>query len=454
MSNVVSPRIVLGPDNSLAAKDVYSVTDNEVSGASGTSNVASTNITGDVKVPKAEIKTVAPTTTVTTTTTSDKDAIIASIPEVSVDRLKAELNRMPDAAKEILGTAINNPAKKDELSALQRELASASGLINKRSRSKDITGDVIDGLWGENGKAPDPNCNALSSLFGNGYNDWGANLMLNLMLLAKMIECGFVESVDALLDSVDQPLVKEAMGILGVGAFFKKNSDHILTDRLAKNKVALGINEGNPFEGVLNEPKRTTAARFATKSVSQNSLTNGFKNDPEGTVLTEEELARIKQPDTEGYGELFDSNPVLNKDSQATTSVVRDNGTETGVSLNGLEILTRDVDPTKIKDAYPSICEDIIKYYRLPRKTIPNLSEEYTKLTVLLDRFDPFWRVSIRDNSEVSCLKLFSAASKDALYVLSCATNSNFVGEALVSKTYYKNDVRKLLNGQYAALSL
>ncbi len=471
MAKVVDSRFVAGPKNSLAAVDVYNVQSSEVvNTTSEKSNEVTSSVGGDIKVPRADPIQGPDLRKIQEEGKGgekDETSVLAeAFPNVDGKRLKDQLSKSPRQMQALLDQAVNNPEKEESLKKLQKELLTAGGLIDPNSHSKDITEDILNGIWGPDGNRPSPDCAGLASLFGGGNSDIGADLLLNLMLLAKMIECGFVDFINEFMDTVDNPYIKEGLAILGVGAFFKANSGKLLSDNLDTNRLRLETGY-NPFEDDPSGPKSHTSRRMrGTGNKVPGSIVvydkPYYRNDLDKTPLTSAELAAFKANDEEGYNELFDAGLIPEVgDGHVYTGlrsslkgVIRDSSTEDGVSLQGLDSLTNYIEAYKIKDAYPDIGYDILKYYRLPRKGYVDIGSEYTKLTGLVEKFDPTWTVSQRDGVEISALKYFRSSSMDSLHVLTSYSASEYIAESLIAKTYYRNKVNRLLQSQYPHLKI
>lgn len=464
MSNLMISRAVTGPDNALITKDVYEVVDNTVDGAGSEGSEGALGSPEDnPKPPIAPVKT--PPTEESSAPESAVSELSKSFESVDAARLVAGLNDLSENAARILGDTITNPNKASNLAILQKELLMSNNLISKDSRRLDVTGEVIKGIWGDAGKAPDPNCRSLSSLFGGDTSDWGASLLLNLMLLAKMIECGIKDGIAALMDSVDNPIVKNGLALLGTSTFFNNNTENILSNRLNKGRVSYALGDTkNPFSEVLNPPKTKIAKRFSTPPSTTGTgvvINDFYKNDISQTPLTKEQASKIRNERASDYGVLVDNiEESLSTSDQLRLTGYREEmansnqpSGETGIDIEGLLTLTSYVEATDIKDAYPTIVEDTFRYYRLPNTGEFNLADEYNKLITVATRFEADFP-AFNNNVGVTCLKAFAEASRDCLVVFACHTESVFKNEAMIAKSYFSNNIIRLIERQHPYIKI
>lgn len=451
MSNLVTPAIITGIDEDLATQDAYEVSDNSVVNKTPANSVSGVS-------EDAIKKSINPSNK----TTGELDVLKdTSLKGIDKQNLLKEVNKLNPDAQELLRNVLTaEEAGYDLVKDLETQISEMTGLTASSFNDRDITDDIIKGVVGEDGPYPNTQCNYLSSMFGGG--DLGSGILLNLLLLAKMIECGFIDKVNELMETIDNPIVKKAVASVGVGSIVNQNVNGLIASKLSKNRV--DITKENPFDYVGQETFEYVSPRLKSSNSDYNTTSgssrrdNFYVNDLTETPLTEEESKSVLNAEDKIYGEIqvvnFTSSKVGEIKRTHLDKLNSDKVYTKGVDLDAVEYMVDIAGASTVKEVYPTIIETIIYGYRLPKATFIDYNEEYNRVMRVLRKIDPDVFMTVRDIQRTSDINSLTNASNDFIKLLTIAPNSEFEVEAMLQASYRFNDTLRLINKQYTGVKI
>lgn len=283
----------------------------------------------------------------------------------------------------------------------------------------------------------------LEGLFDDDFDigdiaDLSALALIGVALLALLLLYCMREAAKKTYTSLDSQ-VRKFVGISTIPSVINP-----------KNKVLPSEDEiVNDAEGAIYVPTFITSDKYKLKveEPRNNNLDNtAWGHDPSHTYWKVFRDARIE------------NNPNVNANVNKKIGI-SDNAPEqplleggipnSGVDLEMLNFFIDDLTGPVIMGRYPDAIRNILQNYKLPHKGVVDLEGEYTNLINTIVRLDPNWDTTTRNGVTVPNLFNFSKMSKDAVYLLSTYSSSNYVVEALIAKSYLKNEVPKLLRAQF-----
>lgn len=469
-------RIVLGPNPSLAAKDVYGVSTNDISG-NGESNLGKSPAVGEIKPPKGKVLKEAELNKESSGSENSSDSKLPLGAKDLSDlqsKLSAELSSMPEAPRKILKDMVEDPSNQDTLNDTIGELLS-NKLGDGRSKSINVTDDIIDGVWGSKGAAPNPNCRFTSDLF-NGSSDIGSSLLLNLLLLAKMIECGIVDKINELMDGIENPMVKEAVGLLGVGTLLNSKVKGGVSDNLGSNGlIRTNLNELALFDsGKKNGSKVSKEIERQLGVRGESPLGQGsfYANDVTQTPYGPDTGSRTNSPE-DPYSNLFNNRSLstgvklrpatdndnvsygFKRDSRNSNAVLslRQNVSSNGMRTDPLKSLIEATNPRDIKDGYPNIESLVLAAYGDSEDGTVMSNTEVDDVIEMLTTINPDWYYTKRGGETVLCLETLRAASPAFILGLSRKVGEELFESSVICYSYNLNNINRLLRAQYSLFS-
>ncbi|MBE0438350.1 MAG: hypothetical protein IBX57_01090 [Gammaproteobacteria bacterium] len=474
MPNTLDSRYVSGPKNELATKDVHEVQENRpISTSSGADNGSTSMLAGDVNVPEGDKvefdsegniveSSTSPNTNikpniennanphvsqtkiikgVTTEVTAPKEGVkppkkpsLKDKTIVNAKRLEKEVAKLPKDMRELVMEGLDDPKQQDMFTK-------GMGLLDN-STSKVNLGNFLAGwvLASANDLPLNKQCALLAiaagSLLGLKGLDKLAALLVLLALLAKLIECFIIEPINRLLKEINDPRLTEMVAVFTMGKVLnpmnekKKSVEESYKEEAnpsTKNVTSKRLQPTQQSTSSNNPEKTAKSKEYASvyngEGATRNSPLGRIEDQPgvrEGTILP---------PETEG-------------------------GRHRGADLDLFKTLLEYTSPEVVKDAYPNITSNLLFYYRLPRFREWSIEEEYNTLVGLITILEPGWDKTTRNGEEISNLRHFAGASKDSLYILSSYKHSAYKSEALIAKSYIRNDINRLLIAQYPNIAL
>lgn len=283
----------------------------------------------------------------------------------------------------------------------------------------------------------------LKDLLGRDFNlskiiDLSALALLGAALLALLILYCLREAAKEVYDSLDDN-VKRFVGLALIPITLNPKSVPSI-----KEEDIVNFNEK-----VIYSPEYITSNKFKTltsEPVVETASTNSWGYDPTNSywrVFKEDDFSRFSNPNynTNKYGGVKDNSPMAPILDNSRPSISSD--------LEMLNFFIDNLGAEAIMAQYPDTIRNLLQNYRMPLNGVENLNTEYTRLIDTINRLDPKWATSLRGEEEISNLFNFSKASKDSVYLLTSYTDSVYIPEGLISKSYLKNDIPKLLRAQY-----
>jgi len=447
MVKKVESSFVSGPDDNLAAQDLYKVNPNEIV---NTEQEKTSKTVPGAKLDKEDIKTVSETTSeqnTTTTTASSKVDPNASTTAgtkdvfISSESISSGLDNLENDLGGFFGNNLVGMDKEDNLKNFQQQLFSGNGLISERGRGVYVM-DFARQMSLATGLGLPTNCDVLRGRFNGGR---GLMLLLLLAGLFALLLCLLKELIEEYFDSFNDPLVKKAAAALALGSFIKPPASDPFDD--------VKITE-NSFESKMDKTKVTKDTRFNNTGTTTNYETNAVEEDKEwiepyrgdyqDTVQNNNNINLSNKSTKVTYGGVF------NTDTKEDSDKIKQNKrTDPVPDIHLINRMLDESDSDVVAELYPDLVENILIYYRMPNDGPIDVAVEYDKLTALLARINPTWYLVKREGNYISTVSPFTYASLDALYLFINHPTSMFRTEALMGRSYYRNDVKTLLRTQY-----
>lgn len=446
-------RHVTGPDDKLAAVDVYGVTDNSIKALQSGASIDPSSLVSNLVVPGgldplAMAKLVGGGLGIAGPyPTFDRNSFLSGF-GVGLDRFSQTL-------KDLLGPFgylldINLLTMANQLNMLNG-FGQTSSLFNLNGITSLLSGWNIGGS----------NFNlssgcallGLAGLFlsGNNGRDNGASLLLLLLLLSKLIECFIIEPLNSIFGSINNNALSSMVAGLVLGKainpagssyynnetnYYSSFTNSFSADRYLRTSYGKQDSISNAIFGFVSGAKPKPGPWSLNKSsystTTSNKVNHGItlgQRIPEGTAPYR------------SYG--------FNGVAPVAGGVAPVNSEVRGMDLDFVEALLQYCDIAMINQAYPTLVENLFYYYRLPLRKAYTLEGEYNRLTAVANLVDPTWDSYTRDGQPVSSLACFNRASLDTLKVFSGYTGSEYIAEALIASSYRNNRIDLFLRKQY-----
>ena len=461
---VIESRFIGGPDDALAADDVYEVTDSAVRGrAAGVSAGLLSKLADTFKVPF--------------------EPLIEHVPEIETlidDLIKDLMSRIKDAlggaGKELVDLI------SDGIMADLDDVGFATlGMFWEYTTEEFIFTDpkdantlkaVQDVLKNNRINPNDPS--GVDSRKVNKAIDQGAETFIYTTLVNKMLEANINAPVGEIIDSLSDDKVKKNVA---ERTFIKALNPKGVPGPDPTNPL---INLSptvptNPSEGSLYSPVEDISPPFTTapittditRSPSWASDSGGGDEMPsglgEGVTSVNPNTPDWTIPPAKEYQSLFEdskptqSNVKKNRASVENIAGVRDNAPDwveremsnaKGFDFDTLETLLSYTSPNELIKRWPGIISMILHYYQLPEHEY-DLEEEYTKLMNITTRIQEDWYYTERQGNEMGRLLHITNASLDTFHVLTTWKDSVLRDEVLIASSYRNNNLIELLKAQY-----
>lgn len=462
MDNLLQSRFVTGPNDKLAVKDVYEITEGLLpSRASDQGNEELLNLLSSaLRVQTSDLQEVQQPAT----------SLLTASMQLLQGRLDDHVSQMPDEVQALLKSSTGGGLQVSPQDMAHKSLGLFWNYVNKdihvNPRYKgayDAARSAIENYRNQ----PNNTCNPTDNAAVNSAVDIWAAIVAWAKALWEMLKAGLNRVIPELLCNLP-PTVRQYVSekILPHAVSLNNTSTNVSATQVVASKPAsIPANATHVAQSqtLLYQPKTEIAPQYQTVQSNADRMDgNPWANRKSDNSVTGSEPDWSTPPDT-SYQNLFTTHPrgvdasgdigptvdyVPGYRDNAPQPKPRNSGNQKGYDINTVRDLLSNTTPERVMAQYPGFINLLLYHYRLPQGDY-SLSTEYKKITQLMDKLKPNWHTTERDGQTIGALLDLSQASPDAVFVLTSYSQSDLVAPALIASSYRYNDITALLKAQY-----